>query len=328
MNRQGQLNGLGTTETISERFPKQQSPQEMTKTAENHDLRQNSLVFMHDNEKKRSDVILQCQDNIEFLREQPSDKFKLIVTSPPYNIGKSYESRSPLDHYLASQEQVIRECIRVLHPNGSICWQVGNYTDNGEIVPLDCLLFPVFRDFGLKLRNRIVWHFGHGLHCRKRLSGRYETINWWTKSDDYTWHLDPIRVPAKYPGKRHFKGPRRGELSGNLRGKNPSDVWVFPNVKNNHPEKTVHPCQFPIELVERLVLSMTDENDDVLDPYVGVGSSVIAAIKHNRNGYGCDIVEEYISIARERVRNFYAGHLKTRPMGKPVYDPSLPNGGH
>ena len=328
MNRQGQLSGLGTTETISDRFPNQHAPQEMTQTAENHEHRQKSLVFMHDSEEKQSNVVLQCRDNIEFLREQPSDKFKLIVTSPPYNIGKSYESRSPLDHYLASQQQVIRECIRVLHPHGSICWQVGNYTDNGEIVPLDCLLFPVFRDLGLKLRNRIVWHFGHGLHCRKRLSGRYETINWWTKSDDYTWHLDPIRVPAKYPGKRHFKGPRRGELSGNPKGKNPSDVWVFPNVKNNHPEKTGHPCQFPIELVERLVLSMTDENDDVLDPYVGVGSSVIAALKHNRNGYGCDIVEEYISVARERVRDFYSGQLKTRPMGKPVYDPSLPNGGH
>ena len=105
--------------------------------------------------------------------------------------------------------------------------------------------------------------------------------------------------PPSIPGKRHFKGPRKGELSGNPKGKNPSDVWEFPNVKSNHPEKTIHPCQFPVELVERLVLSMTDENDDVLDPYVGVGSSVVAALKHKRNGYGCDIVEEYISVARD-----------------------------
>ena len=117
-------------------------------------------------------------------------------------------------------------------------------------------------------------------------------------------------------------------MSGNPKGKNPSDVWDFPNVKNNHPEKTMHPCQFPVELVERLVLSMTDEHDDVLDPYVGVGSSVVAALKHNRNGFGCDIVEEYIAIARERVNNLHAGVLKTRPMGKPVYNPQLPNGGH
>ena len=290
--------------------------------------KQQPLEFSANLQKPQNVAVLKCQDNLEFLCEQPSGKFKLIVTSPPYNIGKSYEEPSSLDEYLDGQKQVIRECIRVLHPQGSICWQVGNYTDNGEIMPLDCLLFPIFREFGLKLRNRIVWHFGHGLHCRKRLSGRYETINWWTRSDDYTWHLDPIRVPSKYPGKRHFKGPRKGELSGNPKGKNPSDVWELPNVKNNHPEKTIHPCQFPVELVERLVLSMTDDNDDVLDPYVGVGSSVIAALKHNRNGYGCDVAEEYIKIARDRVSDLHAGLLKTRPMGKPVYNPTLPNGGH
>lgn len=286
------------------------------------------IGLLDDSPSLNSTAVLKCQDNIEFLREQPDNKFKLIVTSPPYNIGKSYEARSSLDQYLANQTHVIQECVRVLHPRGSICWQVGNYVDKGEIVPLDCLLFPVFRSFGLQLRNRIIWHFGHGLHSSKRLSGRYETINWWTKRADYTWHLDPIRVPAKYPGKRHFKGPRKGELSGNPKGKNPSDVWVFPNVKSNHPEKTIHPCQFPVELVERLVLSMTDANDNVLDPYVGVGSSVIAALKHNRNGFGCDIVEEYIAIAHTRVRDFRAGRLRTRPMGKPVYDPLLPNGGH
>lgn len=289
---------------------------------------QHPIEFPDDKASRRNVAVLKRQDNIEFLRDQPSDKFKLIVTSPPYNIGKSYEARTPLDSYLENQRAVLAECLRVLHPAGSICWQVGNYTDNGEILPLDSLLFPIFREFGLKLRNRIVWHFGHGLHCRKRLSGRYETINWWTKSDAYTWNLDPIRVPSKYPGKRHFKGPRKGQLSGNPKGKNPSDVWEFPNVKSNHPEKTIHPCQFPVELVERLVLSMTDEHDDVLDPYVGVGTSVIAAIKHNRNGYGCDTVGEYIAIAHERIRDFYSGCLKTRPMGKAIYDPLLPNGGH
>ncbi|MCY4312767.1 MAG: site-specific DNA-methyltransferase, partial [Gammaproteobacteria bacterium] len=230
--------------------------------------------------------------------------------------------------YLETQEAVIAECVRVLHPHGSICWQVGNYVDNGSIAPLDALLYPVFVNHGLKLRNRIVWHFGHGLHCTRRLSGRYETINWWTKGDDYTWNLDPIRVPSKYPNKRHFKGPNAGKISGNPKGKNPSDVWMFPNVKSNHPEKTEHPCQFPVELVERLVLSMTDRGDAVLDPYMGVGSAVIAALKHDRAGYGCDIVREYVDIARQRVKSLEEGDLKTRPMGKPIYDPSLPRGGH
>ncbi|MCY3803860.1 MAG: site-specific DNA-methyltransferase [Gammaproteobacteria bacterium] len=258
----------------------------------------------------------------------PDGSFKLIVTSPPYNLGKSYEGKSPLDTYLALQERVIGECVRLLDEQGSLCWQVGNYVENGEIAPLDALLYPIFRSHNLKLRNRIVWHFGHGLHCSKRLSGRYETINWWTKGDDYTWNLDPIRVPPKYPGKKYFKGPKAGELSCNPKGKNPSDVWLFPNVKSNHPEKTIHPCQFPVELVERLVLSMTNEGDAVFDPYVGVGSAMIAALMHDREAYGCDIVKDYVKVARERIQALDKGELVTRPMGKPIYDPALPKGGH
>ena len=271
-----------------------------------------------------------CEDNIGFMGrlEAAGLRMKLIVTSPPYNLGKDYETRSSLDDYLGSQAEVISRCVRLLHPQGSMCWQVGNYVDRGEIVPLDALLYPIFRAEGLKLRNRIVWHFGHGLHSTRRLSGRYETINWWTKGEDYTWNLDPIRVPAKYPGKRYYKGPNVGHLSGNPKGKNPSDVWEFPNVKSNHPEKTAHPCQFPVELVERLVLSMTDEGDAVLDPYMGVGSSVIAALMHDRIGYGCDIVPAYVETAWQRVDQWREGVLKTRPMGKPIYDPSLPGGGH
>ena len=274
------------------------------------------------------DFVAACRDNLEFMAELPDGKFKLIVTSPPYNLGKAYESRSPLDDYVADQEAVITECVRLLDQRGSICWQVGNYVENGEIIPLDTILYPIFAGLGLKLRNRIIWHFGHGLHCTKRLSGRYETINWWTKDDEYTWRLDPIRVPSKYPNKRYFKGPKAGELSCNPKGKNPSDVWEFPNVKSNHPEKTAHPCQFPVELVERLVLSMTDEEDSVFDPYMGVGSTVIAALMHGRTGYGCDTSSEYVEIARKRIDELQAGTLKTRPMNKPIYDPNLPNGGH
>ena len=206
--------------------------------------------------------------------------------------------------------------------------RLGTFVDDGEVVPLDAVLYPIFKSFGLKMRNRIVWHFEHGLHCTRRLSGRYETISWWTKSDDYVFDVDPIRVPSKYPNKRYFKGPNIGKLSGNPKGKNPSDVWIFPNVKHNHVEKTIHPCQFPVELVERLVLSMTEDGGSVFDPYMGVGSSVVAAMKHGRQGYGCDVVEEYVEIAWERVRALQSGTLRTRPMGKPVYDPGKRNGGH
>ena len=275
-----------------------------------------------------AEPVIGCEDNRTFMAGLPDEKMKLIVTSPPYNLGKSYESKAPLEVYLEEQREVIGECVRLLHPQGSLCWQVGNYVEEGEIIPLDTLLYPIFKRLGLKLRNRIIWHFGHGLHCTNRLSGRYETVNWWTKGDRYIWNLDPIRTPSKYPGKRYFKGPNVGKLSGNPKGKNPSDVWIFPNVKSNHPEKTSHPCQFPVELVERLVLSMTNPDDAVFDPYMGVGSSVIAALMHDRKAYGCDIVPEYVKIAHERIEQLYAGTLRTRPMGKPIYDPNLPNGGH
>jgi adenine-specific DNA-methyltransferase len=268
-------------------------------------------------------AVLACEDNLNFMRGLDEATIKLIITSPPYNLGKEYETKQSLETYIKEQSTTIKEAVRLLHPKGSICWQIGNYVDDGEIYPLDILLYPVFKAAGLKLRNRIIWSFGHGLHCQKRFSGRYETILWFTKGDDYTFNLDEVRVPSKYPNKKHFKGPNKGKLSGNPLGKNPSDVWEIPNVKANHVEKTDHPCQFPVGLVERLVLALTNEGDAVLDPYIGVGSSAIAAVKHNRNAYGCDNVREYIQVAEQRVEQLTKGTLRVRPMNKPVFEPPL-----
>ena len=206
----------------------------------------------------------------------------------------------------------------MLAPSGSLCWQTGNTVTAGEIVPIDSLLYAEFKALGLKLRNRIVWHFGHGLHCSRRLSGRYEVVCWWTKGDDYKWNLDPIRVPSRYPGKRHFKGLNAGRLSGNPLGKNPTDVWDIPNVKHNHPEKTAHPCQFPVELAERLVLALTDPGDAVLDPYAGAGTTVAAAVLHGRRGFGCDTDAGYVEIARERAALAHRGVLPRREPGPAV----------
>lgn len=265
---------------------------------------------------------IETSDNLKFMHHLADQSMKLIITSPPYNLGKTYETRRSQEFYLEEQAATIAEAVRLLHPRGSICWQVGNHVADGEVYPLDILLYPLFRNHRLKLRNRIVWTFGHGLHCQKRFSGRHETILWFTKGDDYTFNLDPVRVPSKYPEKKHFKGPKRGEFSGNPLGKNPSDVWEIPNVKANHVEKTMHPCQFPIGLVERLVLALTNKGDNVLDPYLGVGSSAVAALKNGRNAYGCDTVEEYVDIAKDRIRELFAGNLRTRPMNKPVYEPA------
>lgn len=264
---------------------------------------------------------IECSDNLRFMRSLADESMHLIVTSPPYNMGKPYESRRAQDSYLEEQAATIAEAVRVLHTRGSICWQIGHQVDDGEVFPLDIMLYPLFKVHGLRLRNRIVWTFGHGLHCQNRFSGRHETILWFTKSDDYVFNLDAVRIPSKYPKKKYFKGPNKGRLSGHPLGKNPSDVWDIPNVKANHVEKTEHPCQFPVGLVERLVLALTNKGDNVLDPYLGVGSSAIAALKNDRNAYGCDNVRKYVDIAQDRINQLMAGVLRVRPMNKPVYQP-------
>lgn len=258
---------------------------------------------------------------MELLSYFENKSVRLIVTSPPYNIGKAYEKKTSMERYLEFQDSVIQECVRVLADNGSICWQVGNHISNGSVVPLDIELYPIFKKYGLILRNRIIWKFEHGLHCSRRFSGRYETIMWFTKNKDYVFNLDPVRVPQKYPGKKYFKGPKAGQYSCNPLGKNPGDIWEIPNVKNNHVEKTIHPCQFPVELVERLVLSMTNKGDWVLDPFLGSGSSIIAALIHGRKGAGADIIQDYIDIAKDRIKKLNDGTLKVRPMNQPIYDP-------
>lgn len=273
-------------------------------------------------------------ESLQELGKFDDEKFDLIITSPPYNIGKSYETKQSVEKYLASQKGIIHELVRTLSPNGSLCWQIGNYIDKGEIFPLDIYYYQIFKDCGLKLRNRIIWHFGHGLHASKRFSGRYETVLWFTKSDNYIFNLDNVRVPSKYPGKLHFKGPKKGQPSGNPKGKNPSDIWEIieqdwesgmwdiPNVKSNHPEKTEHPCQFPIELVERFVLALTNEDGWVLDPFGGVGSTAIAAIKNSRNVVSIEKQEEYCSVTEKRIQEFKEGRLKMRPINKEIHKPS------
>ena len=282
----------------------------------------------------KAEAVIALGDCLETLRTLPEGFAKLIITSPPYNIGKVYEKVTDLEKYLAALHPVIDELVRVLSPEGSLCWQVGNYVENGEVFPLDIFYYKVFVERGFKLRNRIIWHFGHGLHASKRFSGRYETLLWFTKGENYTFNLDSVRVPSKYPGKTHFKGEKRGQPSGNPLGKNPSDIWRIvlqdwetglwniPNVKANHPEKTIHPCQFPIELVERCVLALTNEGDWVFDPFSGVGSALLAALQNKRRAMGCEKEAEYIDIARQRIADLYSGRLRYRQLGKPVHQPS------
>ncbi len=277
-------------------------------------------------EDLESDYLLWQGDSLELLRKLPKMQlFDLVVTSPPYNIGKSYEKKQALEYYLGWQSEVIAEIIPRLKSSGSVCWQVGNFVDNGIIHPLDIEFSPIFKSHGLLLRNRVIWHFGHGLHNRNRFSGRYEVVLWYTKSKDYTFNLDNVRIPAKYPGKRHFKGPKAGQISGNPKGKNPEDVWSIPNVKSNHIEKTSHPCQFPVGLIERLVLALTNPGELVFDPFSGVGSSGVAAALHNRKYWGSELSAEYTRTAKSRIEDTLRGEAKYRPHHVPLYDHTKSN---
>lgn len=302
-----------------------------------------SLSKIYKSYNVRNRITLYTGDCIDFINTLPENSVQLVVTSPPYNIGKEYEGKLKLDSYLDWQYEIIKKCKYILKPNGSICWQTGNYINSSgkskkEILPLDILLHPIFHEFDFKMRNRIVWKFGHGLHGTHRLSGRYEVISWYTISDEYLFNLDPIRVMQKYRGKRAYRGIKKGLPSGNPLGKNPSDYWEdvdfseeeleylqdvwtqIPNVKGNHVEKSLHPCQFPIALVRRLIKMLTNKNHLVFDPFVGTGTTLAAAKLEGRRSAGSEIDRKYVKIAESKLIKLLNGNLRYRedvPIHRP-----------
>ncbi len=255
-------------------------------------------------------------DTRALLATIPDGTVDLVVSSPPYNLGKEYESRVALDHYVAEQAEVLRECCRILKATGSIFWQVGSYSEDGMLIPLDIRLFPVLESLKMRPRNRIVWARQHGLHGRRKFSCRYETILWFTKSDDFTFNLDAIRVPQKYQNKKAHKGDRKGEYTCHPDGKNPGDIWVFRNVKHNHEEQTIHPCQFPEDLIARIVLAATNEGEIVFDPYMGTGTVAVVARDLQRRFIGAELDPKYHKVAERRLAGVpdergYFPNLKT-----------------
>jgi adenine-specific DNA-methyltransferase len=262
-------------------------------------------------------------DAVRFLSSMGENTADLVISSPPYFMGKEYDSSTSVDDFLVAHREILEQLIRVVKPGGSICWQVGSHVKNNVVVPLDALVYGIFSEAkDLKLRNRIVWTYHHGAHCRQRFSGRHETILWFTKGDGYLFELDAVRVPQKYPGKKHYKGAKKGQPSGNRLGKNPGDVWDIPNVKAGHVEKTEHPCQFPVALAQRLVLALCPRGGLVVDPYMGSGSTGVAAVLEGRSFAGCDLDPKYVKIARSRIENLRSGNLRIRPIGQPIHVPS------
>ena len=267
-------------------------------------------------------VVMYRGDCLDLLRKIPSNSVDLTVTSPPYCMGKEYERTKRLKGFVRTHLKILPEIIRVTKNGGSICWQIGYHARNGVVTPLDFVLNDLIKQWpDIFLRNRIVWTFGHGMHGSKRLSGRHEIILWYTKGRDHKFNLDSIRVPQKYPGKRFYKGPKKGKFSCNPLGKNPGDVWEIPNVKARHVEKTNHPCQFPIGLVQRLIRALTSANDLVLDPFMGSGTTAAAAILESRRFIGAEIKGKYHRTAIRRCQQAANRSIPYRNLDKPILIP-------
>jgi adenine-specific DNA-methyltransferase len=262
-------------------------------------------------------------DALRLATNLPANSIDLIFSSPPYCMGKEYENSSSIEDFSTNHRSLLPELARVLKPGGSICWQVGYHTERGVLTPLDFLAHEIFQKIGgLKLRNRVIWSFAHGLHASKRFSGRHEVILWYTKGDTSGFDLDSVRVPQKYPGKRSYHGPNKGKFSGNPLGKNPGDVWDIPNVKGSHLEKTIHPCQFPVALPLIFVKAVCPDNGLVLDPFMGVGSTGVAAAIEGRRFIGGELIDDYVEVARQRISSARQGKAVYRPMNQPIQEPN------
>ena len=278
-----------------------------------------------------NDIQLFNDDCMNVFSSIPNNSISLIVTSPPYCMGKEYENiTDDINSFINLNSKVIKESIRVLKNGGSLCWQTGFHVKNSISIPLDIIIYNIVEKINseledkdkLILHNRIVWTFGHGLNSEKRFSGRYETILWFTKGNEYSFDLDSIRIPQKYPGKKYSRGKKSGEYSGNPLGKNPSDVWDIPNVKANHVEKTSHPCQFPVAIPQRLIKALTKPGDWIMDPFLGSGTTAVAAVLEKRRFIGSEIKKEYIEICKERIEKAIDGSILVRP-DVPVSEPDL-----
>ena len=281
------------------------------------------------NEYRESNkVTLFNGDCIDFFKQLPDESVDLVVTSPPYCMGKAYEDpHNDIVTFRQQHRNIFYDLYRTVKTGGSICWQVGYHVSDKCVVPLDYIIYDLFTSMSQKLehplilRNRIVWTFGHGLNSTTRFSGRHEMVLWFTKGKQALFNLDDVRVPQKYPGKRSYKGPNKGQLSCNPMGKNPSDVWDIPNVKAQHIEKTDHPCQFPVAIPRRLIRALTTENNLVVDPFMGSGTTGVAALIEGRRFAGSEIKQSYYDISVKRIKDAANGNAKIRE-DKPIVEPN------
>jgi len=249
-------------------------------------------------------VAIYCQDCIKGMQKLPNNLVNLTVTSPPYNIGKEYESLIETSDYIDWCVKWIREIYRITSANGAFWLNVGYFEvkNKGLAVPIPYLLWDK-TDF--YLLQEIVWNYAAGVACKSRFSPRNEKLLWYVKNQQqYTFNLDDVRDPnVKYPNQK-----KNGKLKCNPLGKNPTDVWQIAKVTSgtnrSSKERTPHPAQFPTEMIERIIKSSSNWGDLVIDPFMGSGSTAVAAIENGRNVIGFEIEEKYVQIAQKRIESY------------------------
>jgi adenine-specific DNA-methyltransferase len=262
--------------------------------------------------------ILYCGDCGALLSRLESAKLlvDLTITSPPYNIGKEYEAPMSLEEYIKWCSRWMNQVFNLTKAQGAFWLNVGYLEVEGKglCVPIPYLLWDKSPFY---LLQEIVWKYGAGVAVKRRLSPRNEKWLFYVKDrTDYTFHLDEIRDPnVKYP---HQK--KNGKYRCNPLGKNPSDVWEFPKVttgkKRSSKERTGHPAQFPLRVVERIIKASSNELDLVLDPYAGSCSAGIAAAGLGRIFLGIEIKPEYCELAIRRYEKFKQERERLQRQGE------------
>jgi adenine-specific DNA-methyltransferase len=252
----------------------------------------------------RPGAMIYQRDCVEAMRRLPAGLVDLTVTSPPYNIGKEYETRLDIDDYVAWCTEWIA-AIHRLSKSQAAFWLNAGYLQvpqRGKCLPIPYLLWDKVPFF---LVQEIVWHYGAGVASRKNFSPRNEKFLWYVVDEDhYTFNLDEVRDPnVKYPNQK-----KNGKLKCNPLGKNPSDVWDFPKVTSganrSSAERTSHPAQFPVAVIDRIVRACSNPTDVVLDPFMGSGTTAEVALSTGRFVLGFELEPKYISVAEQRIDSF------------------------
>ena len=240
-------------------------------------------------------------DCCNVMKKIPKNSIQTIVTSPPYNIKKKYgkyKDNIEFDEWKKLIEKTFHNAKRILKDNGSFFLNVSPIPldKTKEILPLDAICYFIGKEQGFYLRNSIIWHFNNMQNCSNRLSGRWESILWFVKDiDNYIFNLDEIRIPYI------TKNDKRLDPTD---GRNPSDIWYFNRVNNMTKVKlklSDVPTMFPTEMIERIIKMSSNQGDKILDPFVGSGTTLLAAENLDRKGIGIDIDKRYVDIIKQRL---------------------------